>query len=108
MATKVKKDIWFHYLLTEIQLYTFILLELNIFLKKYKAKSKINQLLTIYLEYKMMNLLCLEFIVLLSYNICWKKNLCYIILILFSSNDYNKNVKIIYKCFNNEYVKSRA
>ena len=24
MATKVKKDIWFHYLLTEIQLYTFI------------------------------------------------------------------------------------
>ena len=32
---KVKERIEFHYLLTEIQLYTFILLELNIFLKKY-------------------------------------------------------------------------
>ena len=32
---KVKEHIGFHYLLTEIQLYTLILLELNIFLKKY-------------------------------------------------------------------------
>ena len=32
---KVKEHIGFHYLLTEIQLYTFILSELNIFLKKH-------------------------------------------------------------------------
>ena len=32
---KVKKHIGPHYLMTEIQLYTLILLELNIFLKKY-------------------------------------------------------------------------
>ena len=59
----VKEHIGFHYLLIEVQLYTLILLELNIFLKKY---SKINQLLTIYLEYKILNLLCVDFVVLLS------------------------------------------
>ena len=32
---KVKEHIAFYYLLTEIQLHTFILSELNIFLKKY-------------------------------------------------------------------------
>ena len=32
---KVKEHIGFHYLSTEIQLYTLILLELNIFHKKY-------------------------------------------------------------------------
>ena len=32
---EVKQHTAFHYLLTEIQLYTSILLELNIFLKKY-------------------------------------------------------------------------
>ena len=31
-----------------------------------KKKSKINRLLTIYLEYKIMNLLCVDFIVSLS------------------------------------------
>ena len=44
---KVNKHIGFHYLLMEIQLYTLILLESNMFLKKYKTKSKLNQLLTI-------------------------------------------------------------
>ena len=43
---KVKEHIGFHYFLTEIHQYTLILLEFNIFLKKYRAKSKINQLLT--------------------------------------------------------------
>ena len=32
---KVKEHIGFHYLLTEIQMYTVIILELNTFLKKY-------------------------------------------------------------------------
>ena len=63
MMKIVKEHIGFHYLLIEVQLYTLILLELNIFLKKY---SKINQLLTIYLEYKILNLLCVDFVVLLS------------------------------------------
>ena len=65
MMKIVKEHIGFHYLLIEVQLYTLILLELNIFLKKY---SKINQLLTIYLEYKILNLLCVDFVVLLSQN----------------------------------------
>ena len=63
MIETVKEHIGFHYLLTNIQLYTFVLLELNIFLKKYETKSEINQLLRIYLEYKTMNLLCVDFIV---------------------------------------------
>ena len=66
MTKKVKELIGFHYLLTEIQLYTLILLELNIFHKKYETKSKINQLLTIHLEYKIMILLCVNFIASLS------------------------------------------
>ena len=63
---KGKKHIGFYYWLTEIQLYSLILLELNIFLKKYETKSKTNQLLTIYLKYKMMTLLFVDFIILLS------------------------------------------
>ena len=39
---------------------------LILFQNKYNTKSKINQLLTIYLEYKIINLLCVDFIVSLS------------------------------------------
>ena len=46
-------------------------------------KSEINQLLTIYLEYKIMMLLCVDCIVLLSYDICLQEKLCQIILICF-------------------------
>ena len=60
---KVKEQIGFYYLLTEIQLYTLILLESDIFHKKHQTKSKINQLLRIYLEYKTMILLCVNLIV---------------------------------------------
>ena len=63
---KIKEDIGFHYLLTEMQLYTLILLELNILLKKYWKKLEVNQLLSIYLRYKIMNLLYVDFIVSLS------------------------------------------
>ena len=66
MTKKAKEHIGFHYLLTEIQLYTLILLGLNKFFKKYQTKSEINQLLTIHLEYKIMILLCVDFIVLFS------------------------------------------
>ena len=66
MTRKLKEHFGFHYLLTKIQLYTLILLELNIFLKKYEAKSNINQELTIYLEHKVMILLCVDFTVSLS------------------------------------------
>ena len=76
MIKIVKEYIGFHYLLTKIQLYTLILLELNIFHKKYETKSEIKQLLTIYLEYKIMNLLCVDFIVSLSQNICLQEKLC--------------------------------
>ena len=59
---KIKEDIGFHYLSTEIQLYTLIFLGLNIFLKKYYAKSKVNLLHTRYLQYKIMILVCVNFI----------------------------------------------
>ena len=54
----------------------FDFLEVNIFQKKFKIKSKINQSLTIYLKYQIMNLLCLDFIVSRSCNACVSENLC--------------------------------
>ena len=65
MTKEAKEHTEFHYLLTEILLLTLILSELNIFLKKYFAKSKINQLLTIHLQSKIMILLYVDFFVLL-------------------------------------------
>ena len=62
----VKKQIGFHYLLIEIQLYTLIFLGLNKLLNNYQTKSEINPLLTMYLEYKIINLLCADSILSLS------------------------------------------
>ena len=59
----VKEQIGFHYLLIEIQLYTLIL---NKLLNNYQTKSEINPLLTMYLEYKIINLLCADSILSLS------------------------------------------
>ena len=77
-------------------------MELNRFLKNYQRKSKINQLLTIYLEFKIMRLLCLD--------LCIEEMLAGKTLLVytnsFSPNDYKKNGKIIYKCFKDKYVKS--
>ena len=41
-----------------------------------KIKSEINHLLTKYLEYKVMNLLCVDFITSLSENMCLQGKLC--------------------------------
>ena len=49
MIKIVTKHIGPNYILAEIWLYNLILLGLNIFLKECQRKSKINQLLTIYL-----------------------------------------------------------
>ena len=46
---KVKEYIGFHYLLIKTLVYTLILVELNIFYKKYSRKSKINLSFTVYL-----------------------------------------------------------
>ena len=62
MAKKSKESIELNYLLTEIQLYTLILLEMNMFLQKCLTRSMINELLTMYLEYKIVILLCVDFI----------------------------------------------
>ena len=62
----VKEQIGFHYLLIEIQLYILIFLGLNMLLNNYQTKSEINRLLTIYLEYKIINLLCADSILSLS------------------------------------------
>ena len=66
-------------------------------------KSDVNQLLKIYLEYKMMNLLCLGFycIAFIEYILTRKSLLGYTN--LFSPNDYKKNDNIIYKYFKNKY-----
>ena len=53
----------------------------------------------LYLEYKMMVLLCVDFIVLLPQ----KTLLGYTN--LFSPNDYKKNGKIVYKYFKDKYGK---
>ena len=58
MIKKVKELTGFHYLLTKIQLYTLIIFELNI--------CEINQLLKMYVEDKIMYLLCVDFIAWLS------------------------------------------
>ena len=88
-----------------MQLYTLTLLVLNIFPKNYQIKSKIKQLLTIYLEYEIMNLLCADFIASLSQNMLAGKALldC---TYLFSPNDYKKNEKRIYKYFKEKYILS--
>ena len=63
---KVKEQIGFHYLLIEIQVYTLIFLGLNKLLNNYQTKSEINPLLTMYLENKIINLLCADSILSLS------------------------------------------
>ena len=62
MTNKVKEAIGFDYSLTEILLCTFILLGLNMFHEKYLAKSKLKT----YLEYSLMILLSVYFVVLVS------------------------------------------
>ena len=47
-------------------IYNLIHLELNIFRKRYKTKSKINQLFRTYLGYKILKVLCADCIVSLS------------------------------------------
>ena len=64
-----KEHIWFHYLLREIQQYAAVYFNSSgseYVPQKVLNKSNINQLLTIYLEYKIMILLYVDFIVLLS------------------------------------------
>ena len=59
---KVKECIGFHYLLMDILVFDYFWIRYII----QKVKSTINMSLTIYLEYKMMILLHIDFIVLLS------------------------------------------
>ena len=60
MTNNVRERIGFHCLLTEIRLCSLILLELNIFRNNYETKAKTNQS---YLEYNLMILLCVDFVV---------------------------------------------
>ena len=68
-------------------------LELNLY-QKYQTKWKVNQLLTIYLEYKIMNLLFCVFygITFIEYMLVVKTLLDYTN--LFSPNDHKRNDKI--------------
>ena len=70
-------------------------LELNIFLKKNFKKSKKNQLLTIYLEYKNESTICrFYYIAFIKYILAGKTLLDYTN--LFSRNNYKKNDITIY------------
>ena len=98
MIKIVKEHMGSNYLLWEIQLYTLILLELNIILKKY-WKSKI---LTFTYNIFRINgdesitcgFCCIAFI---EFILARRTLLDYTT--LFSANDYKKNDKIIYKYF---------
>ena len=63
---KAKEHVGFLYLLRKILMFTSILLELNIFLIKCSAKSKINLTFIIPKEYNVMILLRVDFIASLS------------------------------------------
>ena len=62
----MKENIGFHYLLIKIQLYALSLFGIEDIPKEVLNKFRDNQILTIYLEYKIMNVLCMNFIGLLS------------------------------------------
>ena len=69
--------------------------------------SEINQLLTMYLEYKIINLLCVAVIVSFSQNICLREKLCYSILICYKwlLNKWQNNIliSILNKYFNDKH-----
>ena len=66
MSNKIEIQIGFHYLLTEMQLCTLIILEFYVFWKKVLIKPKVNQSLAAYLEYNLMIQLCVDFVILLT------------------------------------------
>ena len=68
-----------------------------------KTKSKINQSVTTCLKYSMMIALCVVLFYCFQFLIAGKTLLDYAN--LFSSNDYQKNDKIIYKYFKDKYSK---
>ena len=106
MTKKVKEHTGFHYLLTEIQLYPLILLELNIFQKEVLNKIRDRSIThnTFRLQDNdsiMCGFYCIAFI---EYMLAGKALLDYTN--LFSPNDYKKNDRIIFKYFKDKYVKS--
>ena len=100
MIKIVKEPIGFHYLLIEIQLYTLILLELNIFHKnKIRDKSITHNIFRIQDNESIM---CgFYYIVFIEYILAGKTLLDFTN--LFSPIDYKKNNKIIYKYFKDKY-----
>ena len=94
MPRIVKEHIGFHYSLIEIQLYTLILLEFNIFLKKIKIRDKsVTRNIFRIQDHKsiMCAFYCIAFI---EYVLAGKTFLDYTN--LFSPNGYKRNDKIIY------------
>ena len=105
MTNKIKQQIRFHYLLTEIQLCTLIVLEFNIFFKtliKIKDTPITNNIFRRQSDHSVMcGFYCIAF---MEYTIAWQILLDYTNLY---SNDYQKNVKIIYKYFKDKYGKRK-
>ena len=89
MIKILKEHIGFHYLLIEIQLYTLILLELNVFLKDKSINT--HNIFTIQdNDYIICGFYCITFT---EYMLAGKHLLNYTN--LFSLNNYKKNDKII-------------
>ena len=105
MTNKIKQQIRFHYLLTEIQLCTLIVLEFNIFFKtliKIKDTPITNNIFRRQSDHSVMcGFYCIAF---MEYTIAWQILLDYTNLY---SNDYQKNVKIIYKYFKDKCGKRK-
>ena len=108
----VKEHIGFHYSLIEIQLYTLILLEFNIFLKKIKIRDKsVTRNIFRIQDHKsiMCAFYCIAFI---EYVLAGKTFLDYTN--LFSPNDYKRNDKMcvcvcvcVYKYLKDKYGRAR-
>ena len=107
MIRKVKEHVRFHYLLTKKQRYTLILLELNIPFKKYQTNSEITQLLSIF----RINIFRIEdnkSVMSGSYRISFTEYMLGDYTDLFSPNERKKDEKIMYKYFQDKYVKPQV
>ena len=108
---KVKEHIGFHYLLTKIQMCTF--LKLSIFEIEYILQEVLNKIKDKFTKHNIFRIppndsiicgfYCIAFI---EYKLAEKKLLDYTNLL--PPNDYQKNDKIIYKYFKNKFGKRKC
>ena len=104
---KVKEHVRFHYLLTKKQRCTLILLELNIPFKKYQTNSEITQLLSIF-RINIFRIQDNKSVMSGFYRISFTEYMLGDYTDLFSPNERKKDEKIMYKYFQDKYVKPQV